>query len=781
MSGSRELTVRPLSSKASTDSKHAFRIYLSPAACLLHQLTADTLCRLTKKGDPIGDALVWPAPEKIQDHIVQTSKTLQRAYSLSLGDKIAITKLEGVPRLVNTVQLEEISSEESHPDYLGESIDDVIWQVYMEHLLGRAHRGMHDRLHNANPASGDSMYVGKGMCFEGIRLKTNTRAFRVSDLDGGQLLGCFGRTSKVTFRQRDQSGLAAQRDIPQISDHGTGGLERTIQEINRTLRAGSSERSPHWYTRPLGFLLHGPKGTGKTLLLEKISRSGWGQVYHLYPSLGSSSVRKLFAEAKKSSSKGQHSLILVDQMEKWASRSGEGSIGDALDDEMRLLSTTSVSRYILVVGATSQLTDIPDYLRGPRTFKIEIDVPTPDMPGRIEILKCLRGSELLASDALLETIGGKTHGYTGLDLELLLWTANGIAEEHVYQQKQSLSNGVYGSTEALEPSKSPQDNRAEHILTEDDFNQALLRVRPSAMREISLDVPRVKWSDIGGQEEVKKRLRQAVEWPLKVSAYSLESYECSWSTKDTHQHSSLFEDAGVSFSKGVLLYGPPGCSKTLTAKALATEGGYNFIPVKGPELLNMYVGESERAVRKVFERARAASPSIIFFDEIDTIARRHQSNQHSGVHCLETLLNEMDGIESLRGVFVLAATNKPDVLDLRLLRPGRFESIYVGPPDLTARVQILTAKLAKMKIAPSVNIQDMAEKMDGHSGAEIVDVCEKAWHQWLGDVLEGGEQTPMSQTYLDDAMRLVPKQISAAHKAEYENWKPGGGEVIRQW
>jgi AAA family ATPase len=253
-------------------------------------------------------------------------------------------------------------------------------------------------------------------------------------------------------------------------------------------------------------------------------------------------------------------------------------------------------------------------------------------------------------------------------------------------------------------------------------------------------------------------------------------------TNLTHQYSSLFEEAGVAFSKGVLLYGPPGCSKTLTAKALATEGGYNFIPVKGPELLNMYVGESERAVRKVFERARAASPSIIFFDEIDTIARRHQDNQHSGVHCLETLLNEMDGIESLRGVFVLAATNKPDVLDLRLLRPGRFESIYVGPPDFAARVEILSAKVARMNVAKPFDINDLAHKMDGHSGAEIVDVCEKAWHQWLGEMLESGEEKkPMGLGYFHHAMKLVPKQISEAHKAEYENWKPGGGKVIRQW
>jgi AAA family ATPase len=280
------------------------------------------------------------------------------------------------------------------------------------------------------------------------------------------------------------------------------------------LKAGSSEKSPKWYTRPSGILLHGPKGTGKSLLLSKIAASRWGKVSQIYPSAGSSAVRKLFAEAKKAAGEGRRSIILVDQMEKWASSSGDAGIGDALDDEMRLLSTTLFSRNILVVGATNQLSDLPDYLRGPRTFKIEIDVPTPDVRGRIEILECLKDSEDVASGDLLALIGRKTHGYTGSDLELLLWTANSMAEERVDQERYPISNGVNGSSEPLKTLHAQDE--AGHQLTEDDFDRALLKVRPSAMREFSLEVPKVKWSDIGGQEEVKRRLRQAVDWPLKV-------------------------------------------------------------------------------------------------------------------------------------------------------------------------------------------------------------------------------------------------------------------------
>ena len=238
-------------------------------------------------------------------------------------------------------------------------------------------------------------------------------------------------------------------------------------------------------------------------------------------------------------------------------------------------------------------------------------------------------------------------------------------------------------------------------------------------------------------------------------------------------------ELGITATKGLLLYGPPGCSKTLTAQALATEAGLNFIAVKGAELLNMYVGESERAVREVFRKARSASPSIIFFDEIDAIANTRDGGQSSGVNILTTLLNEMDGIEILRGVIIVAATNKPEILDPALMRPGRLDTIiYVGPPDLAARKDILRIKLSKMRISEDVDIEDLAEGMDGHSGAEIVSICDKAGHGAMKDCLRDGKIGSISKSHFEVAMEKVDRQITPAVRLRYEQWSVGGTKKL---
>ncbi|ODQ56345.1 AAA-domain-containing protein, partial [Saitoella complicata NRRL Y-17804] len=330
----------------------------------------------------------------------------------------------------------------------------------------------------------------------------------------------------------------------------------------------------------------------------------------------------------------------------------------------------------------------------------------------------------------IENLASRTHGYVGADLAAL------TRDAAMRAIKRGLSEGI------------GQDQMR---IRRDDLESALTTVRASAMREIFLEPPKVRWSDIGGQEYVKQKLREAVEWPLT--------------------HPDTFKRLGVTAPKGVLLYGPPGCSKTLTAKALATEAGLNFMAVKGPEIFNKYVGESERAIREVFRKARAASPSIIFFDEIDAIASSRGGSEGSSDRVLAALLNELDGIEALVNVTILAATNRPDVIDAALMRPGRLDRIiYVAPPDLDARKQILQIQISKMSVAGDISIEELADATDGCSGAEIAALCQRAGLKAMEDNIDAER---VEKRHFDGAVRSLVKRITPEVLKPYEDFRNG--------
>ena len=283
----------------------------------------------------------------------------------------------------------------------------------------------------------------------------------------------------------------------------------------------------------------------------------------------------------------------------------------------------------------------------------------------------------------------------------------------------------------------------------------MLEVRPSAMREIFLEMPKVHWSDIGGQEDLKRKMKEMIQLPLEAS--------------------ETFGKLGVSAPKGVLLYGPPGCSKTLTAKALATESGVNFLAVKGPEIFNKYVGESERAIREIFRKARAASPSIIFFDEIDALSPDRDGGATSAAnHVLTSLLNEIDGVEELNGVVIVAATNRPDEIDSALLGPGRLDRhIYVGPPDLDARVQILKNCTKKFNLDQTgVDLEDLAKRTDGCSGAEVVLLCQEAG---LAAIMENLETSEVKPKHFENALAGISKGITPEMLEYYQDFASRSG------
>ena len=284
----------------------------------------------------------------------------------------------------------------------------------------------------------------------------------------------------------------------------------------------------------------------------------------------------------------------------------------------------------------------------------------------------------------------------------------------------------------------------------------MLEIRPSAMREIYLEMPKVYWSDIGGQEELKRKMKEMIQLPLEAS--------------------ETFAKLGVSAPKGVLLYGPPGCSKTLTAKALATESGVNFLAVKGPEIFNKYVGESEKAIREIFRKARAASPSIIFFDEIDALSPDRDSGGSTSAanHVLTTLLNEIDGVEELNGVVIVAATNRPDEIDPALLRPGRLDRhIYVAPPDFEARLQILKNCTKKFNIKQTgVDLEDLAKRTEGCSGAEVVLLCQEAG---LAAIMENLETTDVKAKHFESALGGISKGITPEMLDYYKEFASRSG------
>ncbi|PWW72494.1 AAA-domain-containing protein [Tuber magnatum] len=570
-----------------------------------------------------------------------------------------------------------------------------------------------------------------------------------------------------------------QPDPPAIVIHPSktnfssiGGLAPQIATL-KTLLLSTLHHS-HYFTKynltpPRGILLYGPPGTGKTLLLKAIASEISAKCYVLNGSvigkyLGESeaAIRKVFAEARRN----QPAVVFMDEADSIARKRGEGD-----GDEGRIVSTILTEMdgtayadgggaeavKLVVVAATSRPNSIDQALRRPGRFDREVEIGIPDVNSRREILEILTRdiefSNKKPKEATIKALAAKTHGFVGADLEAVVRTAFTSALTRLKQDDLDLT--------ALALNNTPETH-SQLLLREEDIDLALKDVRPTAMREIFLEPPRVRWSDIGGQEEVKQRLREAVEWPLT--------------------HPEAFSRLGGAPRKGLLLYGPPGCSKTLTAKALATEAGLNFMAVKGAELFNMYLGESERAVREVFRKARAASPSIIFFDEIDALsASRDDSGGGGGggggkANVLTTLLNEMDGIEVLKGVTILAATNRPELIDPALLRPGRLDTIlYVGPPDLPAREQILQIKTGKMSISTDVDLSHLAEATEGFSGAEVVSICDEAIHYAMR---ESFSIEVVCARHFEAALEKAVPQITAAMCEAYECWSVGGVKKI---
>ena len=655
--------------------------------------------------------------------IIRMDGLIRKNAGVSIGDKVTIKKAAVTPaeKIVVAPMLDRNTGVN-----FGKGIDNYVKKGLMNRTMTR----------------------GDILAIPGIALMGNALPFVVVSTNPGGIVKITEITDVVV-----KEGAVSESDISTsgITYEDIGGLRDELQKVREMIELPL--KHPELFTRlgidpPKGVLLHGPPGTGKTLMAKAVANESGASFFSIQ---GPEIMSKFYGESEerlrdifKKATKESPSIIFIDEIDSIAPKRDDvkGEVERRVVAQLLTLMDGMKDREnVIVIGATNRPDAIDPALRRPGRFDREIEIGVPDRNGRYEILQIhTRGMPIEGEkdnrERILRKLAEITHGFVGADLASLSREAAMKALRR-YLPEINLDRPI--DPEVLERMR----------VTEDDFKAALREVEPSSLREVLVDIPNVSWSDVGGLSEAKERLKESVEIPIKEP--------------------ERFEKLGIKPPRGILLYGPPGTGKTLLAKAVASESEANFISVKGPEVMSMWVGESERAVREIFKKAKQVAPSVVFFDEIDAIApvRGGVPDGRSTEQVVNQLLTSMDGLESMDGVVILAATNRPDILDPALLRPGRFDRhIYIGIPDRESRKSILEVHLRKMNTG-EIDMEALADRTDGFVGADIAALCREAGMSALRKNKEKIEMSDFEEAFIsvhpsvDEELRKYYQEVGS--------------------
>ncbi|MHA1760806.1 MAG: CDC48 family AAA ATPase [Candidatus Heimdallarchaeota archaeon] len=627
------------------------------------------------KGKKTTAAIAWPAyPEDQNAGVIRMDKLLRNNADIGLSEKVSVTKANA--KNAKTVTLA--------PFQTPVAIDYSFENFVKRKLLGF-------------PLTEEDTVL--------IPILGKSLPFTVSSTTPK---GIIRITEDTELKVIDKPVQVSDEALPRTSYEDIGGLGDQIRRIREMVELPM--RHPELFLKlgidpPKGVLLHGPPGCGKTLIAKAVANESSSNFIVIN---GPEIMSKFYGESEqrlrqifKDAASKAPTIIFIDELDAIASKRADvtGEVERRVVAQLLALMDGMVSRgEVMVVGATNRPNSIDPALRRPGRFDREIEIGVPDRDGRREILLIHSRSMPLAKDVNSDLIAEKTHGYVGADLQALC-RESAMKALRRYLPDIDLAEKII-TPELLEILE----------VTQEDFLSAMKEIQPSAIREVFTEIPNIRWSDVGGLDNQVRELKEAIEWPLKFK--------------------ESFTRMGVSPPRGILLFGPPGCGKTLLAKAVATESEVNFISIKGPALLSKWVGESEKAVREIFRKAKMSAPTIVFFDEIDSLAPKRGSGfGDSGTteRVISQLLTEIDGLEMIKQVIIIAATNRPDIVDSALLRPGRFDRfVLIPPPELKAREKILEIFTKNMPLADDVDIKALAKEIEGFSGADVESLCREA-------------------------------------------------------